>query len=116
LKNIWPASTPELQFNFQIVYHLNKPPTGACTILTGCNPQPPVTSKPITPILPSSDTTTSDMVVVDSYQNNGKMKMKATCNLPIDTKLENFYILLLFTEDTSDLEVGYKMIIHIYNI
>ena len=56
------------------------------------------------------------MVVVDSYQNNGKMKMKATCNLPIDTKLENFYILLLFTEDTSDLEVGYKMIIHIYNI
>jgi hypothetical protein len=37
------------------------------------------------------------MVVVDSYQDNGKMKLKATCNLPIDTKLENFYILLLFT-------------------
>jgi hypothetical protein len=32
------------------------------------------------------------MVVVDSYQDNGKMKLKATCNLPIDTKLENFYI------------------------
>ena len=56
------------------------------------------------------------MVVVDSYQDNGKMKLKATCNLPIDTKLENFYILLLFTEDTSDLEVGYQMKIYKFTL
>jgi len=116
LKNKWPAHAPELQFNFKILYDSDKPPTGACTVLTGSNPKPPVTSKPTTPTLPSSDTTTSDMVVVDSYQDNDKMKLKATCNLPIDTKLENFYILLLFTEDTSDLEVGNKMRIYKYNI
>ena len=116
MKNKWPARAPELQFNFKILYDSDKPPTGACTILTGSNPEPPVTSKPTTPTLPSSDTTTSDMVVVDSYQDNGKMKLKATCNLPIDTKLENFYILLLFTEDTSDLEVGYQMRIYKFTL
>ncbi|VDI00925.1 endoglucanase [Mytilus galloprovincialis] len=106
LKNKWTTHPPELQFNFIITFDSDTMPNGNCAILTGGNPEPPSTqSPPPAPTIPSTETTTANMVVVNSYQDNGKMKMQATCDLPIDMPLESFYILLFLTEDTSDLEI-----------
>ncbi|XP_052061794.1 endoglucanase E-4-like [Mytilus californianus] len=106
LKNKWTTHPPELQFTFKITFDSDTMPNGNCAILTGGNPEPPSTQSPTpAPTIPSEETTTANMVIVNSYQDNNKMKMQATCDLPIDTPLESFYILLFFTEDTSDLEI-----------